>query len=148
MFQKFLRVVVNRINRLWNWINQFIRLCSTIAVRKLLLFWVGSYSFGVRIVRFFFFWVPYSVRNVLKILIFVVNRINQLWNWISQFIRFCSAIIVRALFLIWVSSHSYGVRIVHPCFCWVPYSVSNFITNFEIFSQPTRPIGELNQPVH
>ena len=35
------------------------------------------------------FWFPYSVRNVLKIFIIFLNRIDLLGNWISQFFGFC-----------------------------------------------------------
>ena len=31
---------------------------------------------------------------------------------------------------------------------WVPYSVRNVLTKFDIFSQSDRPIGKLNQPLH
>ena len=54
----------------------------------------------------------------------------------------------RALDIIWVSSHSFGVGIVHRLFCWIPYSVRNVMKNFENFSQLVQPVGELDQPVH
>ena len=31
---------------------------------------------------------------------------------------------------------------------WVPYYVKNVLKTFEIFFQPTRPVMELEQPVH
>ena len=52
------------------------------------------------------------------------------------------------LCIVWVSSHSYGVGIIHRCFFWVPYSVRNVLTKFDIFSQLARPVGKLNKQVH
>ena len=51
------------------------------------------------------------------------------------------------LCIIWVNSHSSGVGIIHRCFSWVPYSMKNVLTKFDIFSQSDRPIGKLNQPI-
>ena len=43
--------------------------------------------------------------------------------------------IVRALGIVLVSSHLFGVRIVHRLFCWIPYSVRNVLKkNLELFS--------------
>ena len=39
-----------------------------------------------------------------------------------------SGITVRALGIVWVSSHSFGVGIVHRLFCWIPYSIRNVLT--------------------
>ena len=84
-----------------------------------------------------------------KILGLFLNRLGQLGNWIIRFIRyFCSRIAVRAPFLVWVGSHSSGVGNVHHCFFWVPYSMRNVLENFGICSQPDRPVGDLDQPVH
>ena len=58
-----------------------------------------------------------------------------------------SKIIVRVLFIVWVSSHSFGVRIVHCLFFWLPYSVKNVLSNFHNFSQPDQLVGELDHPV-
>ena len=33
-------------------------------------------------------------------------------------------------------------------FFWVPYSVRNVLTKFDIFSQLARPVGKLNKQVH
>ena len=50
--------------------------------------------------------------------------------------------------IVWVSSHSFGVRIVHHLFCWIPYSIKNVLKNFENCSQPARLVGEPYRPVH
>ena len=47
-----------------------------------------------------------------------------------------------ALGIVWVSSHSFGVGIVHHLFFWIPYSIRNVLTNFENRSQLARPVGE------
>ena len=50
--------------------------------------------------------------------------------------------------IVWASSHSLGVGIVHLLFCWIPYSVRNVLKKFENFSQLDQPIWELDQLVH
>ena len=62
---------------------------SRTKVRALGIVWVSSHSVEVRIVHRLFFWIPYSVRNVLKDFENFRNQINQLGNRISRFIRLC-----------------------------------------------------------
>ena len=51
--------------------------------------------------------------------------------------------------IVWVNSHSFEVKIVHRLFFFffIPYFVWNVLKIFENYSQPARPIGELNQLV-
>ena len=53
-----------------------------------------------------------------------------------------------ALGIVWVSSHSFGVGIVHRLFFWIPYFVRKVQIFFENCSQQTQSAGELDQPVH
>ena len=55
---------------------------------------------------------------------------------------------VWVLCFVCVGSWSFGVGIALRLFCWIPDSVRKVLKNFEIFSQPARPVGKLNQPVH
>ena len=55
---------------------------------------------------------------------------------------------VRALGIVWISSHSFGVGIVHRLFFWIPYFVRNVLKNFDNFSQPAKPVGEPDWLVH
>ena len=58
---------------------------------------------------------------------------------------------VRALDIVWVNSHSFGVGIVHRLFIFyflIPYSIRNILTNFENYSQLDQPVRESDQPVH
>ena len=126
-----MRFFLNRLDWLWNWINQFTMFFSRMAVRAFFLVWVGSHSSGVRIIRHLSFWVPYSMKNIL--IFFFRFVLNQLWNWINQFIRVCSLIAIRALFFVWVDSHSSGVRIVLRCFFWALYSMRNILQNLRFF---------------
>ena len=54
----------------------------------------------------------------------------------------------RALGIVCVNSHSFGVKTVHPLFYGIPYYVRKVLTNFENRSQPVEPVGESDQPVH
>ena len=66
---------------------------------------IGSWSFGVRIVLFLFFWIPNSVKKVLKNFeIFsqpagLVGKPNQPVHWVLF-----SGIVVWVLFFVCVSS--------------------------------------------
>ena len=55
---------------------------------------------------------------------------------------------VRALDIIWVSCHSFRVGIVHCLFFLDYLFYKECSENFENFSQPAQPVGELDQPVH
>ena len=61
-----------------------------------------------------------------------------------QFIRFCSTIAVRVLFLIWVCSYSSKAKIIHYCIFWVSNFVRNIKKNFEIFSELDQPIMDVD----
>ena len=54
----------------------------------------------------------------------------------------------RALGIVWVSSCSFRVGIVHRLFFFIPYSVRNVLINFEKCSQPAQLVGEPDQPIH
>ena len=58
----------------------------------------------------------------------------------------CLQLSFRALGIVWVSSHSFGVKI-DTFFFWTPYSVRNVLTSFENCSQLARPVGIPDQPV-
>ena len=84
MFWKFLRTDLIRISGSLGSI-------SGTAIRVLCIVWVIFHSSGVGIIHCFFFWVPYSMRNVLKkIDIFFqsarpVRKLNQLVRRVSFF---------------------------------------------------------------
>ena len=59
-----------------------------------------------------------------------------------------SGTVVRALVIVCVSSHSFGVKTVHPLFFGIPYYVRKFLTKFENCSQSAIPVGKPDQPVH
>ena len=83
-------------------------------------------------IAFFFFLVPYSMRNVLTKFEIFLNWLNRLENRIGQFIRFFPGIAVRALCIVWVSSPSSRLETTQRCFFWVPYFAKNVLTKFEI----------------
>ena len=58
----------------------------------------------------------------------------------------CLQLSFRALGIVWVSSHSFGVKI-DTFFFWTPYSIRNVLTSFENCSQLARPVGIPDQPV-
>ena len=51
-------------------------------------------------------------------------------------------------FSLFVSDLSHSESELHSIFCWIPDSVRKVMKNFEIFSQPARPVRKPNQPVH
>ena len=59
-----------------------------------------------------------------------------------------SGISIWALGIVWVSSHSFRVRIIHCFFCWTPYSMRNVLITFEICSQLDQPVMELDHLVY
>ena len=59
-----------------------------------------------------------------------------------EYVRF------RALELVSIVSPLSELRIVHCLSCWIPDFVRKIITIFQIFSQPSKPVGKPNQPVH
>ena len=72
-----------------------------------------------------------------------VRKPNQSIHWVlfaekqlGYFVFFC------------VGSWPFGVKIAFNLFFWIQDSMRNFLTNFEIFSEPARPVGKPNQPVH
>ena len=72
----------------------------------------------------------------------------RLENRIYRFIRFFFLeIAVRVLCIVWVRSHSFGVKIVHRLCFWFPHSIRNVLKNFQNCSQPDQLVGELDQPV-
>ena len=46
-----------------------------------------------------------------------------------------------ALELVSIISSSSILEIMHPLFCWIPYSSMNILSNFQIFSHPAQPVG-------
>ena len=64
-------------------------------------------------------------------------------NWISQFVKLFLGVATRALCLILIDSYSSRLGIMHRFFFffWIPYSIRNFLEEFENFSHPTQPIG-------
>ena len=118
-------------------------------IKALDIFWVSSHSLGVRIIHRLFFWIPYYIRNVLKILRTVLNWLNWLGNRINRFIRLCFQEQQLGY------SKLFGSVLTHSelesyiiVFFWVSYSVRNVKTKFDIFSQSARPIRKPNQLVH
>ena len=123
---------------------------SGTTVRAICIVWVSSHSFRVGIVHRLFFYIPYSIRNVLKFLRTFLKWINRLGNQISRFIRFCfQEQHLRSFSL-------FGSVLTHPelesyiivFFFLVPYSLRNVLTKFDIFSQLAQPVEKLNQPFH
>ena len=55
---------------------------------------------------------------------------------------------VRVVCFVCVGSWSFGVRIALRLSCWIHDFMRKVLTIFEIFSQPNRPVGKPNQPVH
>ena len=47
-----------------------------------------------------------------------------------------------------VGSWLFEVRITLCLSFWIPDSMRKVLKNFQIFSQPSRPVGKLNHPVH
>ena len=90
---------------------------SRTAVKALCIVRVSSHSFGVRIVHHLFFCIPYSIRNVL----INFEKCSQSDQPVGKpdhpdhYVLF-SGIVVRALCLVWIGSHSFGVEIVHYFF--------------------------------
>ena len=121
---------------------------SRTVVRALGIICVSSHSFGIKTIHPLFFGIPYYVRKVLTNFenctqpVELVGKPNQSVHKVPF-----SEITVRVICIVWVSSHSFGVRIIHRLFFWFPYFVNNVLTNFQNFYQPARPVGELDQPV-
>ena len=98
---------------------------------------------------FVFFWIPYSIRNVL----INFDNCSELARPVGEpdkpvhYVLF-SGKIVRALGIVWVSSHSFGVVIVHCLFLSIPYSIRNVLKKFENCSQLARLIGESDRLIH
>ena len=100
-----------------------------------------SLSFELRIAHHFFLWTPCSSRNILsKFQIFFLidstgpqsfSSVRVHWS-MSEF---------GALWLLSIISLSSKLRIVHHFFLWNPCFSRNILSNFQIFSQPARPIG-------
>ena len=55
---------------------------------------------------------------------------------------------VKALSIVCVGSHSFGIRIVHPLFFWIPDSMRKILKNFENFPQLAEPVGKPYQLVY
>ena len=89
-----------------------------------------------------YFWIPYTIRNVFKILRTVLNRIDLLGKDHAIHYVIFLGITIRVLCIVWVSSHSSRVGIIHHFFFWVPYSVRNVLKKFDIFSQLALPKTE------
>ena len=53
-----------------------------------------------------------------------------------------------ALELVSIVSPLSELRIVHRLSCWVPDFVRKVLKIFQIFCQPSGPVGKQNQPVH
>ena len=53
-----------------------------------------------------------------------------------------------ALELVSIVSPLSKFRIVHCLSCWIPDFVRKILKIFQIFSQPSGPVGKKNQPVH
>ena len=96
----------------------------------------GSPSSGLRIEHRFFFWIPYSSRNLLvKFQIFFQSVGNQ-FNRFYQAAPFYKHIALFRLIL----SHP-GQELSAIFFCQIPYSSRNLLVNFQNFSQSVELVG-------
>ena len=97
--------------------------------------------------RFFFFWIPYSLKNFLKKFENFISSGSTGWKpaqpiqRISVEVHYSSMFKFRALELVLVISPSFKLKIMHYFLFWIPYSLRNILSNFHIFSQSDRPIG-------
>ena len=64
-----------------------------------------------------FFWIPYSLRNFLNIFenCSQPDRLVREPDHLVHYVLF-SGTTVRALGIVWVNSHSFGVKILHRLF--------------------------------
>ena len=124
-------------------------LFSRTAVWVLYFVCAESWSFRVGIDLILFFWIPESMRKVLKSFeIFSqparpVGKPNQPVHWVL-FVGTA----IWVLCFVYVSSWSFGVGIALRLFFWILNSMRKVLKNFEIFSQPFGLVGKPNQLVH
>ena len=110
---------------------------------------VGSWSFGFRIDLRLSYWIPNSMKKVMKIFeIFSqpdgpVRKPNQPVHWVRFFGK-----TVWVLCFVCIGSWSFEVGIALRLFFWIPNSMRKVLTSFEIFYQPSGPVGKPNHPVH
>ena len=110
---------------------------------------VGSQSFRVGFVLCLFFWIPNSLRKVMKFLRASFNWMNWLGNQISRFSEFS---LLEQHFgslasFVSVLSHS-ELDLYSVYFFWILDSLRKVLKNFKSLSQPAEVVGKPNQPVH
>ena len=89
---------------------------------------------GLELSAIFFCWIPYSLRNFLTRFQNFSQPVGPVRN---QFNRFCwVAPFLETHHLVLIGSHSSSLGIECHFICWFPYSLKNFLTEFQIFSQP------------
>ena len=123
--------------------------CLRTCVRPLGLVCVGSQSFEVGFVLCLFFWIPDSLRKVLKNFESLsqpdelVGKPDQPVHWI-QFV----GTTVWVFGTVCVGSQSFRIRFVFHLFCWIPDSLRKVLKNFESLSQLDGLVGKPDQPIH
>ena len=117
---------VGKSNQSVHWV-----LFAETSIWVLCFIYVGSWSFGVKISLYLFFWIPDSIRKVLTSFeIFSqpagpVGKPNQLVHYVQFF-----EIAVLVLCFVCVDYHSFGVGILLRLFFWIPDSVRKVLKNF------------------
>ena len=116
-------------------------------IEALRLVSITSPSFELEIMRRLFCWIPYLLKNFkTKFENFLSTgstglKSAQPVQWISIEVHYSSRFKFRALKLVLVISPSSELEIMYGFFCWIRYSSKNIISNFKIFSQSDRPVG-------
>ena len=110
---------------------------------------VGSQSFGVGFVLRFFFWIPDSLRKVLKNFesLSQPSELVRKLNHPVHLIKFVGTT-VWVFGTVCVGSQSFRVRFVLRLFFWISDSLRKVLKIFESLSQPYGLVGKPNQSVH
>ena len=76
---------------------------------------------------FSFFWIPYSLGNFRTKFEIFSQSAQQVGNWISWFFKLFLGVEATALCLILIGCHSFKLGIMNYVFCWISYSIRNFL---------------------
>ena len=110
---------------------------------------VDSHSSELRINHRLFFWIPDFVRKVLKIfqIFFKPSGPFGKPNQPVHLVQFAGTVVWVVLFVC-VGSWLFDVGIEIRLSCWISEFERKVLEIFEIFCQPSGPVGKQNQPVH
>ena len=144
-----MRASLNRLNWLGNQIIRFTEFSFLEQQFGSLVQFVSVLSHSELVFYLIFFWIPESLRKVLKILRASLNRLNWLGNQIIRFIEFSLLEHQFGSLPSFVSVLSHSELVFYLiCFFWIPDSQRKVLKIFESLSQPYELVGKPDLPVH